>query len=353
MMAVALGSVGFVASAAADEPSPAPAVRWSVTPADAQGPDGRVAVEHDLAPGATVEEHLAVRNVSDRAVTFTLAAADGFYTRTGRFDTLATGQSSTGAGTWITLPDSVAAEPGETVVIPYTIAVPPTSEPGDHAAGITASILSVQTTGDGARLGVETRVGFRVLLRVTGVIAPAVALTEAEAAHHLSWNPLRPGSAEVSFIVVNEGNTRVRVTGTVTVTGKETPFPAPGESAQELLPGDVRPITVAVDEVWPLFRISATVTLTATAVTTDGTTTSLEPVTAQATAWAIPWPQILVVGVVVLIAAIVAGALIASRRRINALLDQAWDDGRRSAEARRAAAGTEDDVDAGDDVTTV
>lgn len=327
------------ASAASDDSGPGDSgeVRWTATPADESGADGRRFVEHELDPGESVVDHLAVRNVGEHEVTFRLAAADGFYTRSGRFDMLPADQESVASGTWIDLPDSVTVPGGETVVVPFTIAVPDRAEPGDHAAGITASVLSVQQADDGTSVGVESRVGFRVITRVTGEIAPAAAIGDVEARYETSWNPLQPGRLVLEFDVENDGNTRLFAAGTVEAGGRQVVFPAEGEAPQELLPGDVRTLTVAIDDVWPLLLVPATASFAPTAVTMDGAETVLDPVTSEVLAWAVPWPQLVGVGGVALLAGALLWGRIRSRKRIDALLEQAREEGRRAAMTAEAS----------------
>lgn len=323
------GLLTATASAAAT-PEP-PAERWAVSPADEEGPDGRRAVEHTLDPGESVTDRIAVRNVGQEPVTFELTAADGFYTRTGRFDTLAPGEESVAAGTWISIPESVTVEAGETEVVEFTVTVPERTEPGDHAAGITASVTSVQAAEDGTNVGVVSRIGVRVLTRVTGEVTPAAALEGVVTRYDLSWNPARPGHATVTFEVHNEGNTRLFAEGTVDVGGREVTFPAADQPRQELLPGDTREITVEVDDVWPLVRVPVTVTLVPEVATMDGTSSTLEPVVAESAVWAVPWPQLLVLlGLALLVGAVVQGRR-RSRRRLESLLEQAREEGRRAA----------------------
>ncbi|QDB80325.1 DUF916 domain-containing protein [Georgenia sp. 311] len=306
-----------------------PAVRWSTTPADENGPDGRRAVEHTLDPGEVVEEHLAVRNVSSEEVTFSLDAADGFYTRTGRFDMLASGEESVGAGTWITLPETVTVAAGETEVVPFTIEVPPNTEPGDHAAGITASVRSVQTAEGGTSVGVESRVGFRVTTRVTGELTPSAAVENVRGSYEGSWNAFRPGQVSVSFDVVNEGNTRLFVDGTVSAGGSTVGLT--DEHPEEVLPGDTRSLAVVVDGVWPWFAVPLEVAVVPEMLAMDGSTAVLDPVVVSVVVWAVPWPQLLLLlGAVLLVGAVLWGRR-SSRRRLERMLEQARDEGRRSA----------------------
>ena len=326
LAALAISALAAPAGAAADEPPP---VRWATTPADESGPDGRRVVEHTLDPGESVEEHLAVRNVSGDEVTFRLAAADGFYTRTGRFDMLASGEESVAAGTWITLPETVTVPAGETAVVPFTITVPANTEPGDHAAGITASVMSVQSAEDGTSVGVESRVGFRVTTRVTGELTPSAAVANVSGTYSGSWNPFRAGELNVSFEVLNEGNTRLFIDGEVAAAG-HTVAVAPGEQRQEILRDDTRDLAVVIDQVWPLFVVPVTLTIVPEMVALDGSTATLDPIVVETTVWAVPWPHLLLLlGLVLLVGAIVGGRR-KSRRRLEQMLADARAEGRRT-----------------------
>jgi len=329
VLALAFASVGEPALAdTADDPD---AIRWSVTPADESGPDGRRAIEVELDPGEAAEDLFAVRNVSDVEVTFRLTAADGFYTRNGRFDILPSDQESVDAGTWISLPEEVTVAAGGTVVVPFQIDVPDDAEPGDHAAGITASVLSTQTSDDGASVGVESRVGFRVTTRVTGELRPEAVVHGLVGGYATSWNPLRPGELTVGFDVENTGNTILLVEGAVAAGGRSGEFPGVDENPQELLPGDSRRFEVVVQDVWPLFVLPTEVVVTPTMLTMTGDTSQIEPVTASTTVWAVPWPQLLLIaGIALIILALVWGRR-RSKRRLRTMLEQAREEGRRDA----------------------
>ncbi|WP_394554833.1 WxL protein peptidoglycan domain-containing protein [Agromyces sp. MMS24-JH15] len=330
---------GLAAGAAATSTAPALAeegapVSWSVAPADAAGPDGRVAVEHEIDPGAGVDEHFVVRNLGSEEVTFRLAAADGFTNDNGRFDILPSDQESVDSGTWITLPESVTVAPGGTVVVPFTIAVPDGAQPGDHAAGITASILSV-TQGDGAGVGVESRVGFRVMTRVTGELTPAYAIRNVHADYRTSWNPLRPGGIDVVFDVVNEGNARLVIAGVLSIAGRNVAFPAEGETPQEILPGESRSVSLTVPRVWPLFAFPGEIGLSPTVISASGepadvVATEVASSSTDVLVWAVPWPQLLVVAGLALIVLALLWRRGRSKRRLDAMLTEAREEGRRS-----------------------
>jgi hypothetical protein len=299
-------------------------ITWSVTPADASGADNRGVIQQELDPGASAGDFFAVRNLSRTEVTFALSAADGYYTDNGRFNMLPSDRESVDAGLWIDLPDSVTVGPNATVVVPFTTTVPDDAIPGDHAAGIAASVSSTGTDAGGSEVGVESRVGFRVMTRVTGDIVPSFAVTGIESGYDMSWNPFRPGSARTSFTVENTGNASLLVTGTAAMGTGSAPFPAEGAPRQELLPGESRSFTVAIPDVWPTFYVPGSIDVVPTASALGGDPVDVAPQSVSAPLWAVPVPQLLVLlGLVLIIA-----ALFWRRRRFTAALDRAREEGR-------------------------
>lgn len=291
-------------------------VTWSVSPADATGPDGRAWIEQTLDPGTIVTEHLAVRNLGEAAATFKLSAADGYITETGRFNMLQSGETSVDAGTWISVEPQVSVEAGNTAVVPFTIAIPDNATPGDHAAGIAASIVSSGTTPDGAEVGVESRVGFRVMIRVDGELEPELDVRNVTTDYVTSWNPFEPGRLVVGYEAENAGNTRLAFADRV----------GDVEAARgDLLPGDRRSIDVEPMEIWPLGLV--TVDLTVRASVPDESAHAPE-VSKAIVVWAIPWPHLLLaIGVLLVAAAAVFGRR-RSRAKLERLLEQARADGR-------------------------
>lgn len=308
-------------------------ITWAVAPADESGPDGRGIIEQELDPGATTTDRFAVRNLSTQPVTFKLSAADGYYTPTGRFNMLASDQESVDAGTWIQLPESVSVEPNSTAVVEFTTTVPDGAEPGDHAAGIAASVLSVGTDEQGSQIGVESRIGFRVMTRVSGDLVPAATVSVVSSDYALSWNPLRPGSVDVTFSVVNEGNTRLLAGGAVRAGFESREFPGEGDQRQELLPGESREITTTVDGVWPLFVVPTSIVLDPTATSRDGETVAADETSAEVVVWAIPVPQLLwLAGIALVVGALLWGRS-RSRKKTAQLVAEARERGRREAAA--------------------
>jgi hypothetical protein len=311
--AAVLAALAVLSPAAPAAAAPATVtVTWTVQPATAAGPDGRRWIERTLDPGKQVTEHLAVRNLGDATAVFTLSAADGYLTGKGRFNMLPSDRKSIGGGTWITVPPTVTVRAGGTAVVPFTITVPTGVTPGDHPAGIAASIAGAQGT-----VQVESRVGFRLLLRASGTLHPELTAGAVRAEYERSWNPLKPGRLRVFYAVANTGNVRVdaraRVNGVTTELG-------------ELLPGGSRAGATRVDGVWGLGRLRTTVELQPTV---PGESTARPSATVTVTSWAVPWPQLLVLAA----AGLLLGAWRLRRRRLASMLARAREEGRRSATA--------------------
>ena len=318
------------AARATDTPEPAATpeatsspIRWSVSASNQEGPDGRTSIEHEVDPGQSFTDWIAVRNLSKEEVTFKLSAADGITTRKGRFDMLPSGEESVDAGTWIEIQNEVKIASGDTAIVPLKVTVPQDAEPGDHPAGVAASVMTTQAASDGTSMGVESRVGVKVLTRVKGDLNPAAAVENLNVSYKTAWNPLSPGSVNVTFDVVNEGNTRIGAKGTVEIGGSTVAFPVEGEPPVNLSPKDTHTFTVDISGVWPLFRASGKLTLAPSAAAFDGATPEVEATVVDLGVMALPWPQLIVVlGVVLILFAIFAGRK-RSKNKLDAKLEEA------------------------------
>ncbi|WP_433364951.1 hypothetical protein ACQPZX_34890 [Actinoplanes sp. CA-142083] len=281
-------------------------VTWTVQPAD-----GSRWIERTLDPGQKVTEKLVVRNLGTADTVFALSAADGYLTDNGHFNMLASDKKSTDGGTWITVRSSVAVGAGKSATVPFTITVPPGATPGDHPAGIAASVLSRNGT-----VQVESRVGFRVMLRASGTVRSSLAAQRVTAGYSHSWNPFRSGTVHVSYTVANTGNVRADARASVSVSEL---FGAHrrdgGAAAGELLPGGSRPAEGVVHGVWGLGPVHTKILLSP--ADPAGPT--------SVTVWVVPWPQLLVV--VLLIALVLV--LRARRRRFARLLAEARQESRK------------------------
>ncbi|WP_203670308.1 hypothetical protein, partial [Cellulomonas pakistanensis] len=304
---------------------------WALEPATAEGPDGRVSFRHAVDPGAEVTEHVTLTNFSDHPATFELYAGDGLITADGQFDLPPTGAEAEAAGSWIALGDAAGSigEPGATqrvevgagasATLPFVVRVPADATPGDHPAGVVAALA----TDTDAGVAMDSRVGARLHLRVTGDLAPALAVQDVDTTYTPSWNPFAPGTLRVEYTVANTGNVRLGATTSASAAG---PFgvagaDAEGAAVREVLPGGAAHGSVEV-EAWPLVRLGGSVAVTPSVVGDDEVTAALAASEATWSAWAVPWVQVglvlLVVGVVLAMRQARARREAATRRRIAA-----------------------------------
>lgn len=276
---------------------------WTVEPATADGPDGRVSHRIDAEPGQTVADHVAVTNFSAHPATFELYASDGLVTADGQFDLLPAGTTPTDSGAWVAIgeggvpaaegstPLRVEVGPEAMVTVPFALTVPADATPGDHPAGIVAAL--VPAAGE-QQVSFDARVGVRLHLRVAGDVVPTLSVTDVQATYASSWNPFAAGAVEVDYTVTNEGNVRLGAGTAVEASG---PFgwgeaSAEGTPQRELLPGQSATSTVVLDGTWPLGRMSGDVTVIPVVVGDDVVEVEVQQVSAGWSTWAVPWAQL-------------------------------------------------------------
>lgn len=250
-----------VAGIAREPVSPQP-VTFGIQPATERGPDSRARLNYIAEPGSVIKDFVAVTNVSDTPLNLRVYAADAFNTPTGGFDLLAFGQSSTDVGAW-TVPtsDSVAVPGRSTELVPFTLSVPGNASPGDHTAGIVASLVSEQVDTAGNRIMVDKRVGTRIYLRIPGDLRPELEIDNLTSTYHQTYNPVGRGRATVTYTVRNTGNLRL---GGLQEVQLRLPWGSTKDGLSrstlpELLPGNAVTVTSEVDAVPPAGWETATV----------------------------------------------------------------------------------------------
>lgn len=310
----------LVPSAALADTAPPDRITWGTAPANEDGPDERISFRVELEPGQSHEDHLAVINHSDRELAFALMASDGVITEAGTFDLLTGDAQPTGTGAWIELPEEVTVAAGDIAVVPFALDVPDDALPGDHPGGIVVTVASVP--GDPA-VTLDAGTGARIHLRVAGEVAPSIALTDVQATYHGTWNPLEPGVLDVEWTVVNDGNVRLgtsQVLDVVGALGLDAGVVRQDVGAQrEVLPGQSVTLRTSV-EAWPLGTLTAEVSAATAVVGEDVVDAALPTAVGTATAIAVPWPHLVLLGALV---GLVVTAVVRRRRRRHRQFTQA------------------------------
>lgn len=331
----ALAAVGAVLIAAllvaspalgATDPEPAPGatpapgdlVSFGISPAGVERPDDRPYLSMEAPAGAVVYEHAALVNQDDQPITLDVYGTD-VVMADGGITARARGDASTDAGSWVTVTGPTTVEvPAQTVdtgygyaIVPFTVTIPANAEPGDHIAGLVASLVSQGQGGENApSISFEQRVVARVYIRVAGALDPRLEISDVTA----TWAPgsaFSTGQMSVSYTLSNTGNVRMAVQPRVAVAG---PFDllsraASGDRVDELMPGGAVHQTTTVRGVWPLVRETVTVSATVLAAT-NGTDPGIGTVSTSVHVWAVPW---VILGV--LLALLIALVVLEQRRR--------------------------------------
>jgi hypothetical protein len=290
---------------------------WSIQPSTSVGPDGRTRYDYAVAPGTTITDWVSISNYSDHELTFRVHAADAVTEYdTGAYSLIEPDQASSDLGAWTSVNNGAAVcadtddqaekdcarslgvmvtiPAGQRADLPFTITVPSDATPGDHAAGVVASL---ESGGSDEQVNLAQRVGSRIYLRVDGELTPGVQVVGDVASYDGRLNPTVPGSTEVGFDVENTGNTRISVESTITVSGPfgltlgtVTPDPV-----RNLLPGQRAHVVVEVPDAWPTLLQFARIEVTPVAADGLDADPLPEPVSERAIAWAVPWPLVLIV----------------------------------------------------------
>ncbi|MEW1722001.1 DUF916 domain-containing protein [Streptomyces sp. NPDC093109] len=291
-------------------------VTWTVRTAPNSFGADRSSFSHTVNPGGVVEDALVVANRGKAPLSLAVYAADGFTTGTGQLDLLPSGKKSVAVGAWTRAGrESVTIRPGRTVTVPFTLTVPGNATPGDYVGGV---VTSLRQSDEAEGINVDRRLGIRVKLRVSGALAPKLAVEDLHVGYSGPAVPFAKGDATVTYTIHNTGNTALTARQTASVVGPFGLFRAEAgdiDPSPELLPGERWKVTVPVRGVVPAVTLTATVTLTPAITDAAGSTTPLKPVEATARGWAVPWALLL--SLAILAAAVTAAVLLRRRGRLR------------------------------------
>jgi hypothetical protein len=298
---VALGVLGLVAAPTA---SAADNGTWSVYPTTTANSTPRSAFSFDVAAGATLTDSVTIENAGKQPLRMQLYPADAFNAKGGGgFALRQQDEPNNDVGSWVTLSKTtVTIAPGKDVSIPFTMTVPRTATPGDHAGGIVAvnaEAEGVQEQG-GVTIGIKRAVGTRIYTRVQGPLTPSMNITDVsiDVTEKAQIPLFQKGRALITYTVVNTGNTRlsadqaVRVTGLFGQTLAQPTLPR----APELLPGQEMTLVQEWDSVPAFNQANVRVEMVAVDAQAGNAVAA-----GDATVWLIPWFFLLGVAVLALI----------------------------------------------------
>jgi hypothetical protein len=311
---VLLGTVVPASAVAASSPG---RVTFGVEPASAQGANGRSGLDYSVTPGAVIFDHVAALNYSAVPLSLQLYATDAIETLDGGFGLLPPGAAPTGVGSWISIPPTdatVVVPPASTkgpgqFVVPITLHIPLRVTPGDHSGAVVVSLRTTGKNASGQVVVLNQRVGTRVLVEVVGSLTPGLSISALHAAYHGTFDPVGTGRVQVSYVVRNTGNINLSLDQGIGVRGlldsKRRVNPG---AVPLLLPGASLRFSADVTGVWPEVLVHDTVTAHPIELNAVGAP-KLLTATASTWTWAIPWPLLVIVAV------LIVGLLVARRIR--------------------------------------
>lgn len=274
-LTLALSPVALTALSATAAPAAVAAdgdITWSVEPSPTSEGQRRT-FDYSVDPGTQVVDSVLITNQGTTTADFLIYATDAINeVDTGAFGLLKRDETPTDVGAWISLAsEKLTLDPGMQATVPFNLLVPSDAAPGDHVAGIVASVLT-QGTDDGAAVTLEQRVGARVYLTVSGVREASAEVSGVTSAYSASWNPFGPGELTARYDVTNTGNIRLDVNQAVVVTG---PFGIPlgeiePEPISELLPRQTVRVSATLPSIAALLLAWSTVTVLPGAVGAAG-----------------------------------------------------------------------------------
>jgi hypothetical protein len=294
----------------ADETSPGEAGAFAVQPSSEKGPGGRDYFIYTLPQGQQFGDRVAISNLSDTAATFAVYATDAVNTDDGSFSLLREDEDPQDVGAWVELgATQYTVEPGEQVIIPFSISVPADASPGDHVGAIVAQKLDdPNSTEGGIGADVRVRIGARIYVRVDGPVSPSLSIESFGITYDAPGTPFSGHTAKITYVVTNTGDIRLSPTADLKLAGLFGLGEQQLEQRQipELLPGGSITIAEVAKDVKPLGRLTADLSVRATdeSVVAD----------ASITQWAVPWLSLGVLGLVVV--ALVVWRIVARRRRV-------------------------------------
>ena len=313
LMTAVMASAAIVAPAAIAGPAngvPPAGISFTAQGATPKGSDGRYQfVYNNVTPGTTIKDWVELYNLSPASEPFQVYATDATGTTlTNSLVYLKVGSQPSDVGSWVAFYES-PTKPGVTtasfvlgakrgIIEPFTITVPSNARPGDHTGGVAAEIAVIHSGPNGEQVTQFDRIVLPVLLRVTGPLKAGIQVQSVSTSYSNPVNPFGPGSATISYSVLNTGNVRISGTQLVKVSGLFAQSAVTPPHLPTILPGDSVRITTKVGGLYPAGPFTATVTVTPDASKSAlpaSISATLKSSSQSASFFAVPWALIVVI----------------------------------------------------------
>ncbi len=271
----------------------------------------RTALNYTAQAGASLSDHVIVTNYGTAPIELHLFAADATVGDDAQIGYRLEADPGRDAATWVRFGNQSAAvrdlavrlAPRASRVLEVIIRVARDASPGDHLAGIIATLRG-RAIGSGEQLNVDQRLAVRTMFRISGPIRSELAIEHLRVQYRSPLDPIGTGSATVTYTVRNAGNVNLSGMQRIDITGAFGRTGSIDVKAQIplLLPGAEYPVRAHVTGLYPQLLMRARVTVRPTAPM-GAYDPDLRPSSHSVTFWAVPWSSAAVVALIVLFTA--------------------------------------------------
>lgn len=219
-------------------------------------------IELDAAKGDVINQAIKVRNESNATTTYYLSA-ERFVAGGEAGSPQFVGGEDIDLASWIKFPfSSISIPAGQTIEVPFTIAVPNYAGPGGHYAAIFLSTVPPEAKAGGSQVSIASRIGTLVLIKIAGEVKEQAEITE------FSTSSKTYDALPVTFItrVKDSGNVHLKPAGTILIKnmwGSVAAKVAVNETGGNVLPDQIRkfesqwvkdPNAVGAQSFWGKYR---------------------------------------------------------------------------------------------------
>lgn len=223
-----------------------------------------------LAPGKSAQTKARINNPADVAQTVRLYVRDLTFSADGT-PTVSDAPAQADVGLWGTFAQpTITIGPRQTVLVPFSVAVPDAAEPGDHVG-----VVVVESAPQGGAIKVVRRVATRMYVTVPGDATKSFSIVKVDRTLDSTSFP-----AHLSIETTLRNTGRVRLHPAVRIGA------VAGKGADALLARSVEPYQADVKVPWYGGPVKAAIV-----VTTEGGLTR----TATASMFVVPWGLILAI----------------------------------------------------------
>ena len=177
---------------------------------------------YELVPDSVMTDEALVMNSGDVPVTLKFYAADGITAINCGTAFAKQGQEISGVAGWLSLSvTEISLEPGEEMVVPFTINVPPDASPGHHVAGLV--VEAPPSGGETPTAGGETQFTVNVVRQAGVAVVIDVPGPHIAGLEITGVSLKQQGDQGATFVIAvhNTGNIFIKAEGSLLITDLE------------------------------------------------------------------------------------------------------------------------------------